>query len=155
MFIITDGAQLRNAKERAEEIDPAVFVVAFGSYEVEGSAGNRYAVTVKTFGHRTGVDCACIAGQYGNACYHAVAALNRHALLATTGAPTPAAARDKRLALLESDLRFISRRLYDLEGNYEIADDIYRAVRSARQSLGEYEIDLAAPEIDETGRRVA
>lgn len=141
MFIVDDTVRLRRAKARALANRPEVKVIAYGRYKVASSKGNYYAVTVSTFGFRTGVDCGCTSGQYGNECYHAAAALLSHATLSLTAAHAPAA-RDQRLRWIESDLRRVARVADRIEGNFEAVDDIHSAVRAALKSLDEYELDL-------------
>lgn len=68
MFVATDSESLRRAKVRAAENRPEVRARSFGDYQVAGSRGNFYPVGVRQFGRRTGLDCACIAGQYGTPC---------------------------------------------------------------------------------------
>lgn len=143
MFIVDNGRAWRRAKDKAAAGRPAVKVLSYGSYSVEGSGGNYYGVTVRAEGQGTRIDCTCLAGVHDKPCYHGAAALTQHLAFVT---PPVAPPRDKRLGWIEGDLRFIARRASEMGGDFEIMDDICRAVRSALQSLGEYEIDLM-PEV--------
>jgi len=141
MFVVNAKNDMRRAIARAVEARPEVLTHSFSDYSVEGSEGNYYRVTIRQFGHCLGVDCACTGGQFGNACYHAAAALAEHTRLVITGAAAPAPARDRNLTYVESDLRAI-RRAAESSRDFETADEIQRAVRSALQALGEYELGL-------------
>lgn len=138
MFMVnhTEDRQQR-AQSKARETRPAVDALSFGSYRVEGSGGNRYDVTVEG----AEVGCNCMAGQNDKPCYHAFAALRTHETLAVTASPVPAP-RDKRLKWIESDLNAIERCADQMTGDFELMDEIFRAVRAARQSLAEYELDF-------------
>jgi uncharacterized Zn finger protein len=141
MFIVNKNARLNEAKRRALESRPAVGIATLGRYCVEGSKGDLYAVTVTRFGHRTGVDCTCTAGQYGNECYHAAAALALHDQLIASGEPTPAAARSKHLGDIERALRTVERAADRMTGDFEAMDAIFKAVRDARLSLEDFELE--------------
>ena len=140
MFIVTNNATLERAKAKAAESRPDVAVQSYGKYMVEGSTGDYYNVTVSQFGRRVGVDCGCAAGQFGNECYHAAAALARHQTLPFAEAPAPA--RSQRLTDIERALRTIERAADRMTGDFEEMDVIFRAVRDARLSLEEYELEL-------------
>ncbi len=144
MFTVngTDGRQER-ARAKARAARPAVQALSFGSYNVEGSGGDLYGVTVEG----AEISCGCMAGQNDKPCYHAFAALRFHERLAATGAPV-AAPRDPNLSILESDLFYIRRRAEDMGAEFDIMEDILRAVRSALRALGEYEVSLM-PEVGE------
>lgn len=142
MFIVTNNARLEEAKRRARSSRPAVGVAALGRYCVEGSKGDLYAVTVTRFGHRTGVDCTCTAGQFGNECYHAAAALATHDELLASGTQVPAPARSKHLVDIERALRTVERAANRMTGDFEEMDAIFKAVRDARLSLEDFELEL-------------
>ena len=72
---------MRKAIETAKRHHPRVRMISFGDYRVTGSAGNEYAVRCARRGEHRAVDCNCIAGQFGDACYHAAAALSLHQAL--------------------------------------------------------------------------
>jgi len=139
MFTVngTEERQQR-AMRKAQDERPVVATVVLGSYRVEGSGGNFYDVTVAG----DAVNCNCMAGRNDKPCYHAFAALRRHeneSALAAVAAPAP---RSKHLGHIESDLRHIMRLVEQVEGNYELAEAIFRTARAARESLAEYELEL-------------
>jgi hypothetical protein len=47
---------------------------------------------------------------------------------------------DKNLALIEQELRFISRQSQEIEGSYDIVDGINFAIISALRALQEYKM---------------
>lgn len=138
MFMVNhaDERQQR-ARAKAAEFRPCVGVVAFGRYEVEGSQGDYYVVTVEG----DAVNCICMAGQNDKACYHAFEALRTHeAIQAAAVHAQPRA--DRHLRRIASDLRHIMRLAEDMTGDFEISEHIVRAARAARESLTEYELEL-------------
>jgi hypothetical protein len=145
MFTVNgNDASWQRAQGKAAEDKPEVQINGFGDYKVAGSLGGRYAVTIEEDENGTHIACDCLAGTHDKPCYHAARALRVHSSFLTVSAPV----RDKRLAWLEQDLKFIRRRAEELGGDFEVVDDICRAVRSALQSLGEYEVELL-PATDE------
>src|SRR5205085_12292016 len=82
MFIVSDNsAKLQRARQKAREDRPRVHGKSFGHYEVEGAA-NTYTVEIAQVGYRLTAHCDCMAGLYGNECYHAAAAIDEHIRLA-------------------------------------------------------------------------
>jgi uncharacterized Zn finger protein len=135
MFRVEESAAWQRAKTKAAETRPRIQVMAVGDYRVEGSVrSNFYRVSIKAEGQATVIDCNCLGGSHDKPCYHAAAILPSY--LASIGA------RDKRLKLIESDLRFISNRAADAGADFDVMEDIQRAVRAALLSLDEYELEL-------------
>ena len=132
MFRYERNARFERAEKKAREVRPNVMVNGYGDYFVEGSE-QIYAVTIAAEGGLM-IDCNCLAGQNEKPCYHAAAAYARHLTL-----PAGQDVRDRDLQLVEQDLRFIARRANDMSGDYDLMDDICRAVRSALKSLGDFE----------------
>lgn len=146
MFTVnpTEPRQTR-ARSKARSMCPNVEATSYGHYLVEGSGGDFYGVKVTAAAGAVEIGCNCMAGQNDKPCYHAFAALRLHETLAVPANPV-GAPRDKRLKYIEGDLRTIERAAGEMTGNFEQVDVIFRAVRAALQSLGEYEIDLL-PEV--------
>ena len=82
MFILRSKQQIAKAIERAKANHTFVKFVSFGHYMVKGSAGNFYTVKCEKRDGLKVVDCSCVAGMYGTACFHATAALSLHIGLA-------------------------------------------------------------------------
>lgn len=133
MFRFERNGRFERAEKKARDVRPAVTVNGFGSYFVEGSE-QTYTVTITTDGGGLLITCDCLAGQNDKPCYHAAAAYARHLTL-----PAQPAERDRNLELVAHDLRFIARRACEMSGDFDLMDDINRAVRSALKSLGDYE----------------
>jgi hypothetical protein len=145
MFTV-NGTEARQERARAKAYAtrPAVQVINYNSFSVEGSGG-EYDVTFAAGADSLEAGCNCMAGQNDKPCYHVFAALRLRETLTVTAVTIPAP-RDKNLATLERDLQFIARRADGITSDFDIMDDILRAVRSARLALGEYEISLM-PEV--------
>lgn len=137
MFVLQKREQLEKGSRKAREVCPAVRVIEAGVYGVEGSHGNEYYIQIEQGVGGVQISCECLAGQNDKPCYHAAAAYERHIRLAAE-----APARDLRLSILAHDLTFISRRAAALSTDFEIGDEIAMAVRSALQTLHEYELSL-------------
>ena len=133
MFRYERNARFERAESKAREVRPNVTVNGYGDYFVEGSE-QIYSVTIASAEGGLAIDCNCLAGQNEKPCYHAAAAYARHLTLPASGD-----VRDRNMELVEQDLRFIARRANDMSGDYDLMDDICRAVRSALKSLGDYE----------------
>jgi hypothetical protein len=82
MFILKGKGQIANAIERAKANHTLVRFVHFGEYLVKGSAGNFYTVRCERRGSLKVVDCNCVAGSFGDPCFHSAAALSLHVGLA-------------------------------------------------------------------------
>jgi hypothetical protein len=78
MFILKDIQTIEKAIERAKAVHPKVTAKTFGSYEVTGSAGNRYMVRCERRNGLRVVDCNCVAGTFGTPCFHAAVAVAQH-----------------------------------------------------------------------------
>jgi hypothetical protein len=63
-------------------------------------------------------------------------------------------AEDKNLELIESELRFISRHSQQIEGNFDVVDELAMAIESALRALFEYKLSLE-PEVTEEAAGVA
>jgi hypothetical protein len=135
---LTDGGQ-RRAKAKAESRRPETIEAGESKYIIGGSQGDYYDVTVRG----SNVDCNCMAGRNGVHCYHAFAALARHAERAAEKSAA-AAGRDQSLRTVEADLRLIGRQAAEMSGDFEISEAIGRAVRAALATLSAYEAGLAA-----------
>lgn len=83
MIELRSREQMAKAIERAKARHPRVTVKKFGEYQVTGSAGNLYTVRCERRGSVKVVDCECVAGQFGSACFHAAAAVSVHIGLAS------------------------------------------------------------------------
>lgn len=141
MFTVdSSNRSWQKAKDKAADARPVVQVKAFGDYRVEGSVrGNFYGVTITADGQDTVIDCTCLAGVHGTACYHAAAALTQH--LTFIGAPVAQASRN-HLTDIARALRTIERAADRMTGDFEEMDAIFKAVRDARNSLEEFELEL-------------
>lgn len=84
MIILEHLFQLEDATRRAIEKKPALRIIAFGHYEVQGTSKVWYTVTCKRneSGQRI-IHCTCDKGyRHKNvACYHMVPAIGAHILL--------------------------------------------------------------------------
>ena len=133
MFTFERNARFERAEQKARALRPAVTVNGYGDYLVEGSE-QSYSVTIASAEGGLMITCNCLAGENNRPCYHAAAAYARHLTL-----PAESRDRDGDLQLVEQDLRFIARRARELSGDFDLMEDINRAVRSALKSLGDYE----------------
>jgi uncharacterized Zn finger protein len=145
MFIVDGSKSWQRAKGKAAADRPGVQILSRGEYRVAGSGGNYYSVSIRAEGQGTLIDCACLAGVHGQGCYHGAAALVQH--LAFVGEPA-AAPRSKHLKHIESDLRTIERAADQMTADFELMDAIFRALRAARLSLAEYELELTPEAVD-------
>lgn len=106
MLLLTDLAQLNAASRKALKVKPALRILDFGVYEVQGSKGNWYRVHCRK--SATGqklVFCTCEDDKprrVGFTCYHMSIAVGAHILLAMA----------RRAAILEG-----VNITYDGEGN--------------------------------------
>ena len=95
MLLLTDLSQLNAATKKALKVKPALRVLDFGHYEVQGSKGNWYTVNCrKSVTGQKLVFCSCEQEKprrVGFTCYHMGAAVGAHILLAMA----------KRAALME------------------------------------------------------
>lgn len=145
MFTVEDSREWQRARAKAAAEQPAFETSARGLYRVKGSGGNRYAVTVRAEGQGIRIDCTCLAGAHDKPCYHGATAY-AHYIAAAATPVTPQ--RDQRLGWVESDLHRITKLAGQMSGDYEIMEDIQRAVRAALRALGEYEVDLLPATVD-------
>jgi hypothetical protein len=83
MIQLTTAATLQNAINKARTVKPRVRINRFGSYTVTNKeTGATYnVVCMKREGKRF-AHCTCKAGERGQACYHALAAVSAHIQLA-------------------------------------------------------------------------
>jgi predicted alternative tryptophan synthase beta-subunit len=83
MIELRSREPLARAIERAKARHPRVKVKRFGEYQVTGSAGSLYTVRCERRNGAKVVYCECVAGQFGTACFHAMAAAAVHIGLAS------------------------------------------------------------------------
>lgn len=83
MFILDNESQIEKAMQKARKVKPLVKTIAFGVYAVKGSK-NFYTVKMQRnpLGQKQ-IDCECEGGKRDLVCYHAVAALGWHIVLAS------------------------------------------------------------------------
>lgn len=85
MLILENLSQLDKARERAMKKRPAVKVIIYGTYQVQGSSGNWYEVTCRKNEHgQKIVFCSCedrYPRKVGDVCYHIPVAVGAHILL--------------------------------------------------------------------------
>jgi hypothetical protein len=81
MFILKSKEQIAKAIGRAKARRPRVSFRGFGCYVVTGAVRD-YVVTCERRNGLKVVDCECVAGQFGDVCLHAAAALSLHVGLA-------------------------------------------------------------------------
>lgn len=82
MFILKNREQLQKAEEKAKQRKPKVKMIEFGRYLVSSSEGGFYQVTCrKNENGEKVVSCACKTKD-GVVCYHAVACIGLHIVLA-------------------------------------------------------------------------
>ncbi len=84
MIQLTTAATLENAINKARTVKPRVHINRFGSYTVTNKAtGATYTVECSKRDNKRFAHCTCKAGERGQACYHAAAAVSAHIQLAT------------------------------------------------------------------------
>ncbi len=84
MIQLTTAATIQNAINKARTVKPLVRIVKFGSYDVTNKqTGAQYTVTCEKREGKRFAHCTCKAGERGQACYHALAAVSAHIQLAT------------------------------------------------------------------------
>src|ERR1700755_1324878 len=138
MFYFERNGRFERAERKAREVRASVTVAAFGEYFVEGTS-QIYAVSIAQDNDGLAITCNCLAGQNDKPCYHAAAAYARHLTL-----PVETPAANDNLAIVEQDLRRIARYANDMSGDFELMDDIHRAVRSVLHALGDFEAARSA-----------
>ncbi len=84
MFILDSEKQIERAIVKARQSKPLVKQIEFGQYAVKGSKGTYYKVKCeRTAKGEKLVSCECKGGKRGLVCYHAVACLGLHIVLAS------------------------------------------------------------------------
>jgi uncharacterized Zn finger protein len=84
MIQLTSAATLEKAINKARTVKPLVRIVKFGAYTVTNKAtGATYTVECMKRDNKRFAHCTCKAGERGQACYHALAAVSAHIQLAT------------------------------------------------------------------------
>ncbi len=84
MIQLTSAATLEKAINKARTVKPRVHVNRFGSYTVTNKQTNAsYTVECSKRDNKRFAHCTCRAGERGQACYHAAAAVGAHIQLAT------------------------------------------------------------------------
>lgn len=80
MFIFLSHLMMVKAEAKAQQVKASARMVTFGNYEVKGSEGTLYQITIRAdkLSNYLVVDCNCKGGEHGNICYHAAAALKLH-----------------------------------------------------------------------------
>ena len=66
--------KLTNAIARAKQVKPTVRWTGDRNFEVSGSKGNVYAVSLVVVNGKKLASCGCEAHRKGNVCYHLAAA---------------------------------------------------------------------------------
>jgi len=83
MIQLTSAATLEKAINKARTVKPRVHINRFGSYTVTNKAtGATYTVECSKRDNKRFAHCTCKAGERGQACYHAAAAVGAHIVLA-------------------------------------------------------------------------
>ena len=79
MFVLVNREQINKAAEKARKVRTRVRYITLGNYQVTGSNGKLYTVTM-TRGENgeKKVSCDCKGGESGLVCYHAAGALSLH-----------------------------------------------------------------------------
>lgn len=74
---------MQNAIAKARSIKPTVKFIGFRHYQVTGSTGKLYTVSfsVNPQNGTHQAHCTCKAGEVGQLCFHAVAAVQVHAIV--------------------------------------------------------------------------